>query len=142
MWPSEGTELYNDFQNLIEKVGKEKGGHIELEVYFSGEYPNEPPFVRILAPRFQKKTAHITPGGSICIDLLTLSAWQPVNTIESVLVQIRSAIIDGEGRLDIENWDKPYELKKAISSFKHTAKGHGWDIQNLDGFPWEKEESK
>jgi len=119
MKPTEETPLFLDFQQLKEKLGKDAPETIRLECYFSGEYPNAPPFLRIISPRFLKKTAHITPGGSICVDLLTLTAWQPVNTIESVIIQIRSAIVDGEGRLDLENYNKEYSLEKAISSFKY-----------------------
>lgn len=34
-----------------------------------------PPFVRVVRPRFQFRTGHVTIGGSICMELLTLSGW-------------------------------------------------------------------
>ncbi len=40
---------------------------------------------------------------SICMDLLTQSGWSPVNSIESILIQIRTEMVEGGGRLDLAN---------------------------------------
>jgi len=42
----------------------------------------KPPFVRIIRPRFRFLTGHITVGGSICLQVLTVSGWSPSNDIE------------------------------------------------------------
>ena len=44
-----------------------KTGHpeecIELEMLFPSEYPNDPPFIRVLQPRFALRSGHVTIGG-------------------------------------------------------------------------------
>ncbi len=49
----------------------------------------------MLSPRFALRSGHVTIGGSICMDLLTMSGWSPVNSIESVLIQIRTEMVTG-----------------------------------------------
>jgi ubiquitin-protein ligase len=46
---------------------------IELHVSFPNDYPFAPPFVRVVRPRFERWTGHVTYGGSICTEFLTLS---------------------------------------------------------------------
>merc|ERR1711862_139645 len=72
--------------------------HIELEMSFPDAYPFEPPFVRVVRPRFQKQTGFVM-NGALCMELLTRQGWNPVNDIESVIVSIRSLIVVGDGRL-------------------------------------------
>jgi len=72
--------------------------HIELEMSFPDQYPFEPPFVRVVRPRFQKQTGFVM-NGALCMELLTSQGWNPVNDIESVIVSIRSLIVVGDGRL-------------------------------------------
>ena len=72
--------------------------HIELEMSFPDAYPFEPPFVRVVTPRFQKQTGFVM-NGALCMELLTTQGWNPVNDIESVIVSIRSLIVVGDGRL-------------------------------------------
>ena len=51
--------------------------------------------------------------------------------------------MDGNCRIDIENYNKPYPMKKAISSFKHTAKGHQWNVPDLTSYSlFDKENEK
>jgi ubiquitin-conjugating enzyme E2 Q len=45
-----------------------------LEIRFPPDFPWQPPFIRVVAPRFAFHTGHVTVGGSICMELLT-SAW-------------------------------------------------------------------
>jgi len=75
---------------------------------FPKDYPMNPPFVRVIRPRFKfltgsysnmlvlsilytlacayknlsASTGHITIGGSICMQMLTRSGWSPSNDIE------------------------------------------------------------
>eukprot|EP01091_Cochliopodium_minus_P014332 TRINITY_DN4849_c0_g1_i1.p1 TRINITY_DN4849_c0_g1~~TRINITY_DN4849_c0_g1_i1.p1 ORF type:complete len:353 (+),score=108.60 TRINITY_DN4849_c0_g1_i1:45-1103(+) len=134
MLPPEDSDLLKDFVNLQNTVGKEVVDSLKFECYFSSTYPHSPPFIRLISPRFLQSTGHVTLHGSICIDLLTLSGWLPSNSLESVMIQIRSCLIDGNCRIDLVNHNKPYPLKKAIDSFKHTAKGHQWTVPNLDDY--------
>ncbi|AYV79264.1 MAG: ubiquitin-conjugating enzyme E2 [Faunusvirus sp.] len=99
---------------------------IHMELTFSDQYPYQPPFCRIISPRFEYRTAHVTSGGSICLELLTPQGWSPACTIESLLVQIKALIVEGEGRLDTVNYKMPYTLDSAKKSFELVARGHGW----------------
>ena len=112
------TPLSNDMATMNKEC-------ITLELTFSEAYPFEPPFVRIVEPRFVFHTGHVTIGGSLCMELLTKSGWSPVNDIESVLVQVRSAIGHGNGRLDFAN-RKPYSDDEARQAFTRVAKEHRW----------------
>jgi ubiquitin-protein ligase len=72
--------------------------HIELEMSFPEQYPFEPPFVRVVRPKFKKQTGFVM-NGALCMELLTQDGWNPINDIESVIVSIRSLLVVGDGRL-------------------------------------------
>jgi ubiquitin-conjugating enzyme E2 Q len=72
---------------------------IQLELTFPEQYPFEPPFVRVVSPRFKKQTGFVM-NGALCMELLTKDGWNPVNDIESVIVSIRSLLVVGDGRLE------------------------------------------
>lgn len=72
---------------------------VELEMSFPDQYPFEPPFVRVVRPRFKKQTGFVM-NGALCMELLTKDGWNPINDIESVIVSIRSLLVVGDGRLD------------------------------------------
>lgn len=74
--------------------------HVELEMSFPDQYPFEPPFVRVVGPRFKRQTGFVM-NGAICSELLTNEGWNPVNDIESVIVSIRSLLVVGNGRLEV-----------------------------------------
>lgn len=63
------------------------------------QYPFEPPFVRVVRPRFKRQTGFVM-NGALCMELLTNEGWNPVNDIESVIVSIRSLLVVGDGRLE------------------------------------------
>ena len=73
--------------------------HVELEMTFPDQYPFEPPFVRVVKPRFKRQTGFVM-NGALCMELLTKDGWNPVNDIESVIVSIRSLLVVGDGRLE------------------------------------------
>jgi ubiquitin-conjugating enzyme E2 Q len=72
--------------------------HIALEMKFPNQYPFEPPFVRVVQPRFKRQTGFVM-NGALCMELLTKDGWNPINDIESVIVSIRSLLVVGDGRL-------------------------------------------
>jgi ubiquitin-conjugating enzyme E2 Q len=72
--------------------------HVELEMSFPEQYPFEPPFVRVVRPKFKKQTGFVM-NGALCMELLTRDGWNPINDIESVIVSIRSLLVVGDGRL-------------------------------------------
>jgi ubiquitin-protein ligase len=72
--------------------------HVELEMAFPDQYPFEPPFVRVVRPKFKKQSGFVM-NGALCMELLTKDGWNPVNDIESVIVSIRSLLVVGDGRV-------------------------------------------
>jgi len=132
MIPPEDTDLDKDFQKLKKSKSVE---WIELEVLFPSTWPNEPPFVRVIAPRFVFRTGHVTVGGSICMDLLTMSGWKPIYTLDQVILQIRTEMGHGGGRLDIGN-NQAYNIQEARSAFQRVANDHKWQIPKHENLPW------
>ena len=113
---------------------------IELEIRFGPDFPMTPPFVRIVRPRLLQFMngggGHVTAGGSICMDLLTMSGWNPIYRMEAILIQIHLALSSIEpkpARLDGSNWDKPYSLNEAISSYIRVANDHKWTVPDKWG---------
>lgn len=128
-----GDDLFNwhvkmyHFQGALAKDMKSlKIDHILFEMTFPDNYPLSPPFIRVLKPRFQHLTGHITIGGSICMQLLTPSGWSPANSIESIFVQIRFEIEHGKPRLNFSN-TSPYTIYEAKDAFNRVSKRYGWD---------------
>jgi ubiquitin-protein ligase len=117
---------FDDNYAISKDMKKYKINQIKMELIFPTTYPFHPPFVHILNPRFKYQTGHITSEGAICMELLTPSGWTAVQSIESMLVQIKALIIEGDGRLDEQRWNQPYSLEEAKKSFERVARGHGW----------------
>jgi len=109
------------------KLHSMKGSdHVVMDMKFPSDYPFSPPFIRVVKPRFQFHTGHVTIGGSICMELLTRSGWSPGNDIESILVQIRTEMISGGARVDFQN-TREYSEEEARQAFERVAKQHGWN---------------
>jgi ubiquitin-protein ligase len=111
--------------------------HVELEMSFPEQYPFEPPFVRVVKPRFKRQTGFVM-SGALCMELLTKDGWNPINDIESVIVSIRSLMVVGDGRLQAavdlrkEEYDK---ILKNLLDFRKSAarKLHDENEQLEDG---------
>lgn len=99
---------------------------IELEITFPQSYPLAPPFIRVCKPRFQYLTGHVTQAGALCMEILTDKGWSPVVSIESLIISIKSEILEGGGRIDPKMLNVPYSEHEAKDSFIRVAKGHGW----------------
>ncbi|KAL9188534.1 hypothetical protein ACHAXT_006912 [Thalassiosira profunda] len=87
--------------------------HVQLEMSFPDQYPFEPPFVRVVQPRFKRQTGFVM-SGALCMELLTKDGWNPINDIESVIVSIRSLMVVGDGRLQAAADMKKEDYKKAL----------------------------
>ena len=99
---------------------------LELEISFSEGYPIEPPFPRVIYPRFQSLTGHITAGGSICMEAISRSGWVPTTNMESLITQIKLVLIEGDARIDETHTRKRYELAEAKEAFQRAMATHGW----------------
>jgi len=98
---------------------------VVMEVLFPDNYPMAPPFIRVVRPRFQMHSGHVTIGGSICMQLLTPSGWLPSVSLENVFVSIRSEMVEGGGRLDFTN-NRDYSVAEAKEAFQRVAQRYGW----------------
>lgn len=114
-----------DSKTLFAELSANSIYAIRLEVRFPPRYPFDPPFVRIVSPRFKYLTGHITVGGSICMDILSKKNWTASVSIENLMMQIKVLILEGNATLDT-NWMKPYSLEDAKQSFTRTMHTHGW----------------
>ena len=120
---------------------------ITFEIRFSANYPYSPPFLRVIGPRFLPFLSggggHVTAGGSVCMDLLTASGWSAVYSIESVLLQVRMALMSTDPRpaqLECaasshkyrgDAGSKPggqYGVGEAVQAFIRACNVHGWQV--------------
>jgi len=98
---------------------------IVMHISFPSDYPFSPPFCRIIRPRFEFHTGHVTIGGSICMELLTRKGWSPENTVEALCMSIRSTWLAGGARLDTRN-KQDYTEAEAKEAFDRLVRQHGW----------------
>lgn len=119
-----GFDPKDKITKTMNKLGIEA---VELEIHFPERYPFSPPFVRIVGPRFQYRTGHITIGGAICHELLSVKRWKPICKVESLLVDIRCNILEGEGDIDYKKWNIPYNFSEAKSDYVRVMNAHGWN---------------
>jgi len=126
------------YKDMVDYKKKTSNDHILIEMRFSKDYPHVPPFVRVVKPRFQFRTGHVTIGGSICMELLTNSGWNACNDIESILIQIMSELVSGGARIDHSSgYNYEYSEQEAWEAFYRAAGTHGWNVNGLskDMFP-------
>lgn len=60
------------------------------------------------------------------MELLTKSGWAPVTSIESILIQIRTEMLEGGAKLDFIN-THPYTEQEAKDAFMRVAREHKWE---------------
>eukprot|EP00548_Thalassiothrix_antarctica_P003862 CAMPEP_0194133080 /NCGR_PEP_ID=MMETSP0152-20130528/3384_1 /TAXON_ID=1049557 /ORGANISM="Thalassiothrix antarctica, Strain L6-D1" /LENGTH=355 /DNA_ID=CAMNT_0038828315 /DNA_START=99 /DNA_END=1166 /DNA_ORIENTATION=+ len=109
--------------------------NIELEMSFPDDYPFEPPFVRLVRPKFKKQSGFVM-NGALCMELLTKDGWNPINDIESVIVSIRSLLVVGDGRLSAAI-EMPVNQRDALFAAKGSKKRSREDDDN-EGPPSKK----
>ena len=122
----EKSEMYKDLQEYKKLT---KRDYVEMEFLFPPNYPYIPPFVRVVQPRFAFHSGHITVGGSICTDVLTMESWSPLYETETLMYNILSEIQNGEPRIDFNNL-LPYSLSEAEDNYVRVAGEHGWKISD------------
>lgn len=119
-----GQRLNNDFAIYAARYSRPNS--ILYEIRFPPNYPVDPPFVRIIRPRFQFRTAFVTIGGSICNHGLTKSGWNMCNTIEGILVEVMANFSQGGGALDIGGSSRDYTMYEAQDAYNRFVRLHGW----------------
>ncbi|KAI8947097.1 hypothetical protein F4801DRAFT_595838 [Xylaria longipes] len=109
---------------------------IVLEIRFLRGFPLTPPFIRVIQPRFLPFAngggGHVTAGGAMCMELLTNTGWSPVNSMESVLLQVRLAMCGQEpkpARLEqARGGSGQYGIREAVDAYIRAAALHGWEV--------------
>ena len=66
----------------------------DLEIKFNDSYPMKPPSVKFISPIYHP---NVYKGGSICVDILQ-SEWSPAQNIRTILLSIRSLLMDPNPR--------------------------------------------
>ena len=97
---------------------------ITIKIKFPELYPFEPPFVFISSPTFNTSATNITKSGAVCCEYLTKSNWLPAISIENLIVQIFSLIVEPNLPYIVPNTN--YSELDAINSYEKLAKGNGW----------------
>jgi len=98
-----------------------------MMIYFADDFPFTPPFVRVRYPRFMQWTGHVTIGGSVCTQDLTSDGWKSNMNFTGLMLQLRTNIVDGNGKIDMHTAYEYSELE-AIEAFKRVARDHGWTV--------------
>ncbi|ETS79094.1 hypothetical protein PFICI_08947 [Pestalotiopsis fici W106-1] len=123
---------------LAKDMKKANVTSIVLEIRFGREFPMSPPFLRVIRPRFLPFQSggggHVTIGGAMCMQLLTTSGWSPANSMESVLLQVRLALLSDDPRpaklalTKAMGVGKDYGISEAYDAFTRAASAHGWEV--------------
>jgi ubiquitin-conjugating enzyme E2 Q len=121
-----GTPMYTDLQKYKKQTGRD---YVEMQVSFPPDYPDRPPFIRVIQPRFAFHTGRVTVGGSLCTDVLTMESWNPSYDIQSLILNIFSEIAAGNPRIDFAH-TAPYSLQDARMAYVRVAADHQWKIPN------------
>ncbi|KAK0652163.1 hypothetical protein B0T16DRAFT_323698 [Cercophora newfieldiana] len=107
---------------------------VVLEIRFPKDFPFSPPFIRVVRPRFlpflNGGGGHVTAGGAMCMELLTGTGWSPVNSMESVLLQVRVAMCNLEpkpARLQ-SGGAGDYGVGEAVEAYLRAVRVHGWKV--------------
>jgi ubiquitin-conjugating enzyme E2 Q len=104
---------------------------IVLRISFPREYPYEVPFVRIVRPRFQYQTGHVTIGGSICTPLLTSNGWRTMD-VDSLLAGLVLILKEGNARIQLKPdihchaFLKDYTEEEAKDAYTRVVERYGW----------------
>ena len=121
----EYPDLYHDLERYAYRTKNDAS--VVFELTFPPHYPSAPPFVRVVRPRFQFHSGHVTVGGSICTPILTSDGWRADISGEALLLMLQSTIMDGKARVDhFSVYD--YTEKEAREAFVRVAKDHGWSV--------------
>ena len=122
---AEEPELCSQLQAWSRESGQPAAVVFELE--FKPGFPGVPLFLRVVRPRFKPLTGHITQGGAICHPMLTPAGWRPTLSLESVLVGVCYAMVEGGARLQPGGGGAgDYGAREAHAAYQRMLAAHGW----------------
>ncbi|KAJ6257765.1 Ubiquitin-conjugating enzyme [Drechslerella dactyloides] len=108
---------------------------VVLELRFGASFPTTPPFVRVIKPRFlpfmNGGGGHVTVGGAVCLEMLTGTGWDSKTTIESVLLNVRLAMMSTDPRpakLEAAGGSGTYGVSEAVQAYLRACRTHGWAV--------------
>ena len=119
--------LQDDIKEWFNKYHKDVTPGVHMKLTFPPNFPLTPPFVRVVCPRFEQYTAHVTIGGSMCTPMLTMDEWKSDIPPTVLLLHLRTNIIDGEGKINMTN-PYLYSELEAREAFMRAVHVHGWKI--------------
>lgn len=110
---------------------------VVLQVRFPSDFPSRPPFVFVQQPRLVAETGHVTRGGSICTEYLTVgdssTTWKSDSTLKDLMEHIVHYCL-----LDVSNLDKAMRVdvntkhkyceRQARASYVNQSAVHGWKV--------------
>ena len=91
--------ILTDFENIMQWKGVLYGppdtpfenGKFKIQFTFSDSYPIDAPSVKFLQNIFHP---NIYRDGKICVDILQQNEWSPVQTVRSIVLSLRSLLMD------------------------------------------------
>eukprot|EP00698_Gefionella_okellyi_P019010 TRINITY_DN5772_c0_g1_i1.p1 TRINITY_DN5772_c0_g1~~TRINITY_DN5772_c0_g1_i1.p1 ORF type:complete len:593 (-),score=69.09 TRINITY_DN5772_c0_g1_i1:992-2770(-) len=92
------TQLGRDLQIYSTKYGH---AEVTLELMFSANFPNVPPTLRVIRPRFIPLSGPVLLGGTVTFELLSVSQWQPDYSIAWIISGVRMLLEADGGRLNL-----------------------------------------
>lgn len=114
---SQQPQIYQDARRY-------KISTLEMEITFPEDYPFGPPFVRVVSPRFQFMTGHITSGGSVCTELLTRGGWVATTSVMSLILMVKQNMYDGGAQIDPTKLGQEYGYKEACAAYNRMLRNH------------------
>lgn len=120
------TDKFNSDHPFTKSLIEYNIPFVQLELRFPERYPFEPPFVRVVSPRFEFRTGHVTINGAICHKILAYGEWSQTYFISTLMTDIKFNILEGEAKLDKAKWDDPYSAYEAKADYERVMRSHGW----------------
>eukprot|EP00435_Cladocopium_sp_Y103_P068811 s9_g32.t1 len=72
---------------------------VELELWIPQSFPQAPPVVRVMRPRFQPGSFWVQEHGALCMEVLSHNGWSPALSLAQLGVQIKDLLVSGTGHL-------------------------------------------
>lgn len=136
---NKGTRLAKD----MKRHGVDE---IMTEIIFPSTYPTDPPFIRIISPRFEVPTngvrGRIMAEGTFCSPFFirghAYDYWKETHSMSMVLQQVRNIFFEpnDNGQLArlVSDHSKQYGFRSAIQAYLNTVNARHKEWKLPDGF--------